>query len=247
MAAHRKLFRIETMSSPGQLPLASMNLPAGGDDQRHAEIMAQLRAIRAAIAPVEEVSAQVSGQMLDAYKHEHAEAMKLKTELDAIWEAINQTKHEIASVHVTGFNGKQMARVTNELDAIVGGTAGATDTILSAAETIDNLSNNLAAAVRDEHDRQMAQDIQEQVVQIFEACNFQDLTGQRITKVVSTLKFIEDRIVKMMEIWGGIDSFREIEVQVIAEPEGEAALLNGPRLEDEAGHASQDDIDALFD
>ena len=28
--------------------------------------------------------------------------------------------------------------------------------------------------------------------------------------------------------------------------EGDEALLNGPKLEGEAGHASQDDIDALF-
>jgi chemotaxis protein CheZ len=64
--------------------------------------------------------------------------------------------------------------------------------------------------------------------------------------VVNTLKFIEDRIVKMMEIWGGLESFKDIEVEVIAEVSGDAALLNGPKLAEDAGHASQDDIDALF-
>ncbi len=63
---------------------------------------------------------------------------------------------------------------------------------------------------------------------------------------MNTLKFIEDRIVKMMEIWGGLDSFKDIEVEGIAEATGDAALLNGPKLEEDAGHASQDDIDALF-
>ena len=60
--------------------------------------------------------------MIDAYKAQIAEAAKLKGELDLIHDAINQTKQEIATVHVTGFEGPEMARVTNELDAIVGGT-----------------------------------------------------------------------------------------------------------------------------
>jgi len=50
----------------------------------------------------------------------------------------------------------------------------------------------------------------------------------------------------MMEIWGGLDAFKDIEAEKPAEREGDTKLLNGPRLEDDPGHASQDDIDALF-
>ncbi|RMF05696.1 MAG: hypothetical protein D6773_04985, partial [Alphaproteobacteria bacterium] len=89
--------------------------------------------------------------------------------------------------------------------------------------------------------------IQELVVQIFEACNFQDLTGQRITKVVRAFQFIEERVTRMMEIWGGIESFKEIEVVDPPKRDGDAALLNGPALETDEDVASQDDIDALFD
>ena len=81
--------------------------------------------------------------MLDAYKAQIAEAQKLKGELDLIYDAINKTKQEIATVHMTGFEGPEMARVTNELDAIVGGTAHATEQILSNAEEIDQLSATL--------------------------------------------------------------------------------------------------------
>ena len=84
------------------------------------------------------------------------------------------------------------------------------------------------------------------MVKIFEACNFQDLTGQRITKVVATLKFIETHILRMMEIWGGLDAFKDIQAEAIAEREGDARLLNGPKIDGEGGHASQDDIDSLF-
>lgn len=41
----------------------------------------------------------------------------------------------------------------------------------------------------------------EMIVRIFEACNFQDLTGQRITKVVRALSFIEERVDAMMGVW----------------------------------------------
>ena len=71
--------------------------------------------------------------------------------------------------------------------------------------------------------------MQERVIKIFEACNFQDLTGQRITKVVATLKFIETHIVRMMEIWGGLEAFKDIEAETIAEREGDASCSTARR------------------
>jgi len=99
---------------------------------------------------------------------------------------------------------------------------------------------------RSEPDQALVADIQDRVIKIFEACNFQDLTGQRITKVVSTLQFIETHIVRMMEIWGGLEAFKDIEAEQTSKREDDAGLLNGPKLAGETGHASQDDIDALF-
>jgi chemotaxis protein CheZ len=239
MQARRKAFRVETMDRVSGRAIA---LVAGHNSTHHDEIMSELRALRALVKPQE----QVTQQMIDAYKQQIAEAAKLKGELDLIHDAINRTKQEIATVHVTGFEGPEMARVTNELDAIVGGTESATETILSGAEDIEQMASTLIARLKEDQNLALAQDIQERVVKIFEACNFQDLTGQRITKVVATLKFIETHIVRMMEIWGGLDAFKDIEAEKIAERTGDAALLNGPKVEGEAGHASQDDIDSLF-
>jgi chemotaxis protein CheZ len=219
-----------------------VNVHSYGHHVAHDEIMSELRSLRALVKPSE----QVTQQMIDAYKAQIAEAAKLKGELDLIQDAIIRTKQEIATVHVTGFEGPEMARVTNELDAIVGGTESATDAILSNAEEIDQLASTLAPRLKDEQDQQLVQDMQERVIKIFEACNFQDLTGQRITKVVGTLKFIETHIVRMMEIWGGLDAFKGIEAETIAQRQGDARLLNGPRIAGEGGHASQDDIDAMF-
>jgi chemotaxis protein CheZ len=83
------------------------------------------------------------------------------------------------------------------------------------------------------------------VIAIFEACNFQDLTGQRISKVMTTMKFIEHHIITMMDIWGGVDAIKAHAPPIVDTREGDDRLLNGPKLDDE-GHASQDDIDAMF-
>jgi chemotaxis protein CheZ len=241
MQARRKTFRIEAMNGR-HAPHAAPGPGGAHTSVGHSEIMAELKALRAMVQPSE----AVSERMIEAYRKEMAEAQKLKAELDTIYDAINRTKHEIATLHVTGFEGPEMTRVTHELDAIVGGTEHATESILSAAEFIDQTANTLSALLRGDQEKALAHDIQERVVQVFEACNFQDLTGQRIGKVVATLKFIEMHIVRMMDIWGGIESFKDLTPDAIAEREGEKKLLNGPKLEEDVGHASQDEIDALF-
>jgi chemotaxis protein CheZ len=240
MGAQRKVFRVETVmrSRNG----TTHHNGATDGTRSHDAIMAELRELRTLIQPREELTHGV----LEAYRHEIAEAQKLKGELDLIYDAINKTKKEIATLHVTGFEGPEMKRVTHELDAIVGGTEKATEGILAAAEFIDQAANTLSAALQSEQDKALAHDIQDHVIHIFEACNFQDLTGQRITKVVATLKFIETHIVRMMEIWGGIESLRDVTPAALAERDQNEKLLHGPSLEGELGHASQDEIDALF-
>jgi chemotaxis protein CheZ len=237
MSVQRKIFRIEAINGGTRARSGPRDWTPDFD-----HIIAELKALRSLVQPREELNTR----MIESYKAQIAEAQKLKAELDIIQEAITRTKHEIATLHVTGFEGPEMSRVTDELDAIVGGTEQATETILAAAEFIDQSANTLGAALKSEQDQALASDIQDHVIRIFEACNFQDLTGQRITKVVATLKFIETHIVRMIEIWGGLEAFKDIAPEAIAEREGERKLVNGPKLEHEAGHASQDDIDALF-
>ncbi len=249
MAAVKRSFRAESLI---RMNTGADSDPAFAEERRHQEVLAEISSLRSLIGK----GAAQKGDALDPeamsqkfmseFRKELSEAAKLKVEIDAMYEAIAQTKKEIATLHhTTGSKGEEMTRVTNELDAVVDGTEGATEMILSAAEFIDETANTLSARVGKE-DSELANDIQEKVVQIFEACNFQDLTGQRITKVVSTLRFVEDRIMQMMEIWGGIDTFKDIELEEREFKEGDAALLNGPALETDNDVASQDDIDALF-
>ncbi|WP_333822201.1 protein phosphatase CheZ [Pinisolibacter sp.] len=231
--AARKMFRIEAIAS---------GAAGTGDraEERHRELLEEVRGLRKLVQPTQELSEKAFEQL----RRDQHEALKIKAEMDLIYEAINRTKREIATLHVSGCNGQELSRVTNELDAVVDGTEHATESILAAAEVIDERAGNLAAKLKGD-DQGLANDIQDQIVQIFEACNFQDLTGQRITKVVGALRFVEERIIKMMEIWGGVESFKEIEVE-LEHRLGDQALLNGPSLGSDNGIASQDDIDALF-
>jgi len=232
--AARKVYRIEALST------GSGGSDGNGADARHHELMAEIRSLRAIVQPNKELN----DKALEQLRRDQNEALKIKGEMDLIYEAINRTKREIATLHVSGCNGQELSRVSTELDAVVHGTESATEVILAAAETIDDRAGALSAKLKGD-DQGMANDIQEQIVLIFEACNFQDLTGQRISKVVNTLRFVEERIIKMMEIWGGVESFKEIEVE-LEHRMGDQALLNGPALDADAGIASQDDIDALF-
>ena len=88
--------------------------------------------------------------------------------------------------------------------------------------------------------------ILDRTVALYETCNFQDLTGQRITKIVAVLTFVEERLDKVIDVWGDLEAFRDLVEQEGEQRGDEGALLNGPKLEDDAGHVSQHDIDALF-
>jgi chemotaxis protein CheZ len=257
MPIHRKRFRIEE-AFVGDMPMSAAI--DGEIGPMHREIMTELRAIRAEMAhnghsaepaPSSEgaISRDVANAqaLLETYRAQIAQCAKLKVELDLIADAINRTKREIAVLHGKSFDGSEMGKVTGELGAVVGGTEQATQQILEAAESIDQSASALSKVTSPDQQKLLSEEIQERVVSIFEACNFQDLTGQRISKVMATMKFIENHIMVMMEIWGGVDAIRAHAPAIVDDREGDARLLNGPKLDGDVGHASQNDIDAMFD
>jgi chemotaxis protein CheZ len=154
-------------------------------------------------------------------------------EIEDLARLIKNAKREIASIHPDEIRRKHLPTATDELDAIVAATAEATGAILDAAERLSEL------AIEGDAGAQVA----DQVTRIYEACTFQDITGQRITKVVKTLQEIETKVTGIVRVFGGTAlaqaPLREKKLK------GEAALLNGPQLP--SGAASQSDIDALFD
>jgi len=125
----------------------------------------------------------------------------------------------------------QLTRIGDELSAVTTGAEQATQRILAAAEEIDQLANNLSAALKGKIEQDLAQDIADTVIRIFEACNFHDLIGQRVSKVMTTIKLIEGD---------------EINVAPSPPTNDGARFLHGPRLDSDHGHVTQNDIDAMF-
>jgi chemotaxis protein CheZ len=257
MSVSRKRFRIE-QALIGEDPMSMPVVAEGDAGPMHREIMAELRAIRAQMAAPHRsgvvgttegaIAHEIaeSRTLLETYRAQIEQCERLKVELDLIQDAINRTKREIAVLHGKSFDGHEMAKVNGELGAVVGGTEQATQQILEAAEAIDQAATALAKVTSPDQQKLLSEEIQERVVSIFEACNFQDLTGQRISKVMNTMKFIEQHIHEMMNIWGGIDAIKAHATPIADTRDGDARLLNGPKMEGDVGHASQDDIDAMF-
>ena len=257
MSVRRKRFRIEEVFGT---PASVAENDGGEPMPMHREIMTELRAIRAQMAApssgsnavTDEVGAAAQKQIEEAqsllatYRAQIEQCEKLKIELDLIHDAITRTKQEIAVLHGKSFDGDEMAKVNGELGAVVGGTEEATQQILAAAEAIDNAAAAAGKVNSLEQQKQLLEEISDNVVSIFEACNFQDLTGQRISKVMTTMKFIENRITAMMDIWGGVDEIKAHAPAKTDDRSDDDKLLNGPKLDGDIGHASQDDIDALF-
>ena len=139
---------------------------------------------------------------------------------------------------------RRMARAAGELAAAVESMETATQKGLASVEAIDDCARVLVSALTDDYHHGLAQDIQDHVVRVYEACNFQDLAGQRIGKVIATLVMVEEQLAVMIETSNSVAGG--------ARPDGAAGsgpssdLLNGPRLDGAGGHASQQDIDLMF-
>ncbi len=237
----QKVFKIEQQLTP----VSNDNMESLSSHQ-HKQLMSAIGEIKNLLSEKSDNTA-IPTQIMDDFRADMAEAAKIKSELIIIQKAIDSTKYEIAALHLPGEDTPDISRMSDELGAIVSGTEQATENILSAVEQIDENATDLLATLKVDNQIDMAADIQEQVVKIFEACNFQDLTGQRISKVIRAFGFIEKRVDQMMEIWGGIDSFKGFEPEEITDNGSGHHLLNGPSLVHDTDVANQDDIDALFD
>ncbi len=172
--------------------------------------------------------------------------LSLFHELEGLARFIHSAKAEISALCPDEIREKHLPSATDELDAIVGATADATGVILDAVERMEAIGGKIGG----DHGREIA----ERVTRIYEACNFQDITGQRITKVVKTLKQIEYKVEALVQAFGGGMGRDRVGVapgaavvaaatEVNGKPD-DRSLLNGPQLP--ANAPSQADIDAMF-
>ncbi|UUX51751.1 protein phosphatase CheZ [Nisaea acidiphila] len=173
----------------------------------------------------------------------------LRIEIAQMVRSIGRAKSQIAAIKHPMSAEDQMQTASLQLDTIVQTTENATNEIMSSVDSIEGTLKQIHGFTLDDPEvQQLIDQASNQLISIIEACSFQDLTGQRINQVVKTLRFIESRILAMIDIWGGLEAFKDLPIPK-EEGEEEAGeeddLLNGPAL-GSAG-LSQEDIDALFD
>ncbi|PZW41299.1 chemotaxis protein CheZ [Humitalea rosea] len=188
----------------------------------------------------------VSPQMVEAAVREVLGTMNgdltvkeaaLLAELEALGRTVRRAKAEIAALSPQDLGASHIPAASDELDAVVSHTATATNEILDVCEGLERLQAGLTGAA--------AEALGTAVTRIYEACSFQDVTGQRIAKVVTALKTIEARI-------NAVQTGFSPALPVAAAPpppppagrtEGER-LANGPQLP--GAGVSQDEIDRLL-
>jgi chemotaxis regulatin CheY-phosphate phosphatase CheZ len=162
----------------------------------------------------------------------------LRQELHDMSVCIQQTRSEVAALRPDESGNNRIMAATGELDAIVTATERATSEILNSAERIQALISRLP---RDAETKTICEELEVQVTEILTACSFQDITGQRTTKVVNTLHYLEKRVNSMIEIWGP-EALTALGAVERGDTRPDAHLLNGPSLQG----VSQDDVDALL-
>lgn len=253
-AEMRLLNKLETMSDMVALPTdmpTDPNGSVGGADisSLHTAIedlkLELLTDIRVMIEEQKKAN-----KAIDPEDDEQADARNelrlVKNEVRALANSIQETKREIAALYTApeDDSGTRLNIVKGELDSVVAATEDATANILETVEKIDAVAHNIRSAAPDDYTQGLADDIVELVVKVFESCNFQDLTGQRITKVVNTMKYIEERVNRVIEIWGE-DDFGDFDLP--PDPKGldnlDKTVTKAPQ---NANRVSQDEVDQIF-
>ena len=160
-------------------------------------------------------------------------------ELEGLGAEVARAKSEMAALRVEEINEYQIPRARDELDAVVEHTATATNEILDVCDVLEGLQAQVPAA--------QAEILAGAVTRIYEACSFQDITGQRISKVVAALKAIEARVALVTARFDPAGRAPP-PAEPAAAPSGPLsegrALASGPQLP--AMASSQDEIDKLL-
>ncbi|MGH7123876.1 MAG: hypothetical protein ACREFI_05850, partial [Stellaceae bacterium] len=194
-----------------------------------------------------EAIARIERAMLKQQQPRHAAPSNVFAELVDMSEAIARTRREIAQIKPPHQFDKQLLSATEELDHIVGATEKATSDILEAAEEIQEV----AWILREKGtDIELCDKIDQRATDIYTACSFQDITGQRTEKVVKALRFIEQRINAMIEIWGVDDiAFKVDDIASKMKSFAESVreddrLLHGPAAKGDG--LKQHDVDSMM-
>jgi chemotaxis protein CheZ len=168
---------------------------------------------------------------------------QLRSELAALFQYMQRVRTEIAAIHKPADEEHNFEKMSDQLDAIVAATENATNNIMATVETNEGLLQQLKDGLDDSAKLELIDQVSANNMGLFEFCSFQDITGQRVTKVVRSLTYVEDKVNALIDAWGKAE-LENVDVQGLDKTDDEK-LLNGPQHEGEG--ISQAEIDALFD
>jgi chemotaxis regulatin CheY-phosphate phosphatase CheZ len=155
--------------------------------------------------------------------------------------AIVRAEKEIRAMRNRDGGGLRFAAAGDALDSVVDTTEQATSSILSAAEQIQELAWTMREAGIEP---ELCDRLDSSATAIYTACGFQDLTAQRIAKAVETLKFLDQRIRKLVDAAGLTeeiaDEIADIDATIAMEPPN-------PEADIWLSEAHQAEIDETFD
>lgn len=169
----------------------------------------------------------------------------LRREIGNLSQYITRFRLEIARIN-SGDPNTRFKNIADQLDAIMEHTDSATHSILHSLEEITELADKLQSAAKDPETAGICDRLIDRTTNAMEACTFQDITGQRVSRIVRSMKFVEERVNAMVELMGreGIMAAAdELEQDKVLADEKQH-YLHGPQLPGES--ISQDDIDKLF-
>ena len=169
----------------------------------------------------------------------------LKRELVGLFGHLQKIRTELAALSPPGGGGAgdHFGGMSEQLDAIVAATESATNTIMESMETVGSLMCEAREAAGDNAKLgEIFDKVDDRVNMVFEACSFQDITGQRISKVVNSLKFVEERVNSIILTWGR-EELTKVVVE-IKEEDPDKKLLHGPQLPGQG--VTQADVDKML-
>lgn len=154
---------------------------------------------------------------------------------------INEAKHEIFSIQTNDKAEDVIFDASKHLEEVVKATEEATNIIMDSADAVQAAASGVGG--------EKEQQIMDATTRIYDACAFQDITGQRITKVITLLANIEERIGKLNDLFGSEPAEQEAEknavkAEEVVLPKDDKDLLNGPQLTGQG--TSQEEIDRLL-
>jgi len=204
------------------------------------ETIAEIRQSSGGPVSIDDIAGIVTSLMISIQGDLSGTELLAHQELEELVHYIKNARAEISAIQPDSIRDEEIPTANNELEAIVAATEEATGVFLDVAEQLQIMADNIGG--------EEGEALHEMTTRMYEASNFQDITSQRITRVVGTLSYIEVKVERLSRLIEGQTVAPEDALSkenlMSRDDRPDADLLHGPDLPEQANN--QDDIDALL-